>query len=177
LPLDVVEVHSTIVGDRVLIETMARARAATGVEMEALTAASVAALTVYDMCKAASKDIIIGPIRLLEKSGGRSGHFLRKERAVPGRVEAICISERRGMPKTALPAARLRADHGIEGDAHSGPGHRQVSILGHDDIESFKQTGRLDVQAGAFAENLIVADSTSARSDSAAACAWAAQRS
>jgi cyclic pyranopterin phosphate synthase len=78
LPLDVVEVHATLVGDRVLIETMARARAATGVEMEALTAASVAALTVYDMCKAASKNIVIGPIRLLEKSGGRSGHFLRK---------------------------------------------------------------------------------------------------
>ncbi|MGA7742218.1 MAG: cyclic pyranopterin monophosphate synthase MoaC [Polyangia bacterium] len=78
LPLDVVEIHATIVGDRVLIETMASARAATGVEMEALTAATVAALTVYDMCKAASKDIVIGPIRLLEKSGGRSGHFLRK---------------------------------------------------------------------------------------------------
>jgi cyclic pyranopterin phosphate synthase len=78
LPLDVVEVHATIVGDRVLIETMARARAATGVEMEALTAASVAALTVYDMCKAASKNIVIGPIRLLEKFGGRSGHLLRK---------------------------------------------------------------------------------------------------
>jgi cyclic pyranopterin phosphate synthase len=59
--LDVVEVHATIVGDRVLIETMARTRAATGVEMEALTAASVATLTVYDMCKAASKDIVIGP--------------------------------------------------------------------------------------------------------------------
>jgi len=53
-------------------------RAATGVEMEALTAASVAALTVYDMCKAASKNIVIGPIRLLEKFGGRSGHLLRK---------------------------------------------------------------------------------------------------
>ena len=76
---------------------------------------------------------------------------------MPGRVEGICISERRGMPKTALPAARLRADHGIEGDAHSGPGHRQISILGHDDIENFKQAGRLDEQAGAFAENLIVA--------------------
>jgi cyclic pyranopterin phosphate synthase len=43
--------------------------------MEALTAASVAALTVYDMCKAVSKGIVIGPIRLLEKSGGRSGHW------------------------------------------------------------------------------------------------------
>jgi cyclic pyranopterin monophosphate synthase len=78
LPLDVVEIRATIAGDRVIIETTARTRAATGVEMEALTAASVAALTVYDMCKAVSKDIVIGPIRLLEKSGGRSGHFLRK---------------------------------------------------------------------------------------------------
>ena len=78
LPLDVVEIHATLVRDRVLIETTVRARTATGVEMEALTAASIAALTVYDMCKAASKDIVIGPIRLLEKSGGRSGHFLRK---------------------------------------------------------------------------------------------------
>jgi cyclic pyranopterin phosphate synthase len=78
LPLDLVEFQATIVGDHVLIETTVRARAATGVEMEALTAASIAALTVYDMCKSASKDIVIGPIRLLEKSGGRSGHFLRK---------------------------------------------------------------------------------------------------
>jgi MOSC domain-containing protein YiiM len=61
------------------------------------------------------------------------------------------------MPKTALHAVRLRTDHGIEDDAHSGPGHRQISILGHDDIENFKQAGRLDEQAGAFAENLIVA--------------------
>lgn len=47
----------------------------TGVEMEALTAASVAALTIYDMCKAAQKDMVIGPVRLLEKSGGKSGDF------------------------------------------------------------------------------------------------------
>ena len=43
--------------------------------MEALTAASVAALTVYDMCKAVQKDIVIGQVRLLEKQGGKSGHF------------------------------------------------------------------------------------------------------
>jgi len=79
LPLDVVEVHAHIVGECVVIETVARTRAATGVEMEALTAAAVAALTVYDMCKAASKDLVIGPIRLLEKSGGRSGHYLNKD--------------------------------------------------------------------------------------------------
>jgi cyclic pyranopterin phosphate synthase len=79
LALDVVEVHASVVADRVVIETLARTRGSTGVEMEALTAASVAALTVYDMCKAASKDLVIGPIRLLEKSGGRSGHWHAKE--------------------------------------------------------------------------------------------------
>ncbi len=51
----------------------------TGVEMEALTAVSVAALTVYDMCKAVQKDMTISEIRLLEKSGGKSGHFVRPE--------------------------------------------------------------------------------------------------
>jgi cyclic pyranopterin phosphate synthase len=79
LLLDVVEVHVEIVGERAVIETLARARAATGVEMEAMTAAAVAALTVYDMCKAASKGISIEVVRLLEKSGGRSGHWQRKE--------------------------------------------------------------------------------------------------
>jgi len=79
LALDVVEVQASVVADRVVIETLARTRGSTGVEMEALTAAAVAALTVYDMCKAASKDLIIGPVRLLEKSGGRSGHWRAKE--------------------------------------------------------------------------------------------------
>ena len=49
----------------------------TGVEMEALTAASVAALTVYDMCKAASKGVVITDVRLLAKSGGKSGYWAR----------------------------------------------------------------------------------------------------
>ena len=57
------------------IESVARTKAETGVEMEALTAAAVAALTLYDMCKAVEKGISIGPIRLLEKSGGKSGHW------------------------------------------------------------------------------------------------------
>ena len=52
-----------------------RLRGQTGVEMEALTAASVAALTIYDMCKAVQKDMVIGQVRLLEKTGGKSGHF------------------------------------------------------------------------------------------------------
>ena len=61
------------------ITATARCTGATGVEMEAMTAAAVAALTVYDMCKAVQRDIVIENVRLLEKSGGKSGHFVREE--------------------------------------------------------------------------------------------------
>ncbi len=60
---------------RVRIESCCRLTGKTGVEMEALTAASVAALTIYDMCKAVQKDITIDNLRLLSKSGGKSGDF------------------------------------------------------------------------------------------------------
>lgn len=63
----------------VRLEALVRVTAKTGVEMEALTAASVAALTVYDMCKSVDRGMIIRRIQLEEKAGGRSGHFLRKE--------------------------------------------------------------------------------------------------
>ena len=61
----------------VVIITSVRCTGQTGVEMEALTAASVAALTVIDMAKAVDKNMVIGPIQLLEKSGGRTGHWKR----------------------------------------------------------------------------------------------------
>ena len=51
----------------------------TGVEMEALTAVSIAALTIYDMCKAVDRAMSLGPTRLVEKSGGKSGHFIREQ--------------------------------------------------------------------------------------------------
>lgn len=57
------------------IEATARVHGKTGVEMEALTAVTVAALTVYDMCKAVDRGMTLGPTRLLEKSGGKSGHY------------------------------------------------------------------------------------------------------
>lgn len=66
--------------NRVRIESLCRLTGKTGVEMEALTAASVAALTIYDMCKAVQKDMVIGPVRLLAKSGGKSGDFKVDER-------------------------------------------------------------------------------------------------
>ena len=61
------------------IEATARIVAKTGVEMEALTAVSVAALTIYDMCKAVDRAMVIDGIRLIRKSGGKSGDFVRDE--------------------------------------------------------------------------------------------------
>ncbi|QEH35061.1 Cyclic pyranopterin monophosphate synthase accessory protein 1 [Aquisphaera giovannonii] len=79
LGLDAVEVRlAAAPPDRVAIEATARLVGRTGVEMEALTAVSVAALTIYDMCKAVDRGMEIGPIRLEEKSGGRSGHYRRQ---------------------------------------------------------------------------------------------------
>ena len=62
---------------RVTIESRVRVLARTGVEMEALTAVAVAALTLYDMCKAVDREMTIGSIRLVRKQGGRSGTFVR----------------------------------------------------------------------------------------------------
>lgn len=73
LPLDHVEVAATFEATGIRIVSRVRCRASTGAEMEALTAASVAALTVYDMLKAADRAMVIGPVRLLEKRGGASG--------------------------------------------------------------------------------------------------------
>jgi len=63
--------------DRVAIEARARTVGRTGVEMEALTAVALAALTIYDMCKAADREMTIERIRLVRKRGGRSGDFTR----------------------------------------------------------------------------------------------------
>lgn len=62
----------------ILVKTMVSVLGRTGVEMEALTAASIASLTIYDMCKPVDKDIVISDIMLLEKSGGKSGTYKRQ---------------------------------------------------------------------------------------------------
>jgi cyclic pyranopterin phosphate synthase len=64
---------------RIDLEAVVRVSGKTGVEMEALTAVSVAALTIYDMCKAVDREMTIGEIRLVKKSGGKSGTFIRTE--------------------------------------------------------------------------------------------------
>jgi cyclic pyranopterin phosphate synthase len=59
------------------IETRVKLKGQTGVEMEALTAVATAALTIYDMCKAVDREMVISDIHLVEKKGGKSGHFVR----------------------------------------------------------------------------------------------------
>jgi cyclic pyranopterin phosphate synthase len=79
LPLESVTIDFDCTDDRALqIAATVQVEAKTGVEVEALAAVSVAALTVYDMCKSVDRGITIGPIQLEEKSGGRSGHWRRK---------------------------------------------------------------------------------------------------
>ena len=79
LPLSHIDLQAEIVSGGVRIRATVATTAPTGVEMEALTAAAVAALTVYDMTKALDKSIVIRNIQLEEKSGGKSGDFHRKK--------------------------------------------------------------------------------------------------
>lgn len=77
--LESAEISFELVDDRTLrIEAAVSVHGRTGVEMEAMTAVSVAALTVYDMCKAVDREMTIQTVQLLEKSGGKSGHFVRE---------------------------------------------------------------------------------------------------
>jgi cyclic pyranopterin phosphate synthase len=78
VPLDAVDLRLECLDDTTIaIEAQAKATARTGVEMEAMVAVATAALTVYDMCKSLDRAITIEAIRLEEKSGGKSGHFVR----------------------------------------------------------------------------------------------------
>jgi cyclic pyranopterin phosphate synthase len=160
LPLSHVEIVLTPAEDqpRVDIECTASTEGRTGVEMEALTGAGVAALTVYDMCKAVDRAIVIGDIRLLEKRGGKED-YVREEEAhadpesTGARVVSVNVSPGKGERKKPVGSAVLRAEHGLEGDGHAGAWHRQVSLLARESIDKMVAKG-LDVGPGDFAENL-----------------------
>ena len=167
----------------VAIEATCRCTGETGVEMEALTAASVAALTVYDMLKAHQRDMVVESTRLLEKDGGKSGHFVAAEKcgevassapapapATPrGRVEAVSVSERKGTRKVPRDSIEFVVGTGVAGDAHAGAWHRQVSLLPAESVDRMREAllcrqdveaGRVDAASelgpGAFAENVLV---------------------
>lgn len=72
-----------------------------------------------------------------------------------GKVMAVCISEKKGTQKVRVDEGHFIEEHGIEGDAHAGKWHRQVSLLSYDTIEDFKARGA-EIGNGAFGENIIV---------------------
>ena len=73
-----------------------------------------------------------------------------------GIIRAVCVSERKGTKKQSVSSVHLTEHHGIDGDAHAGPWHRQVSLLSYDKVKEFKRRGA-QVADGAFGENLLVA--------------------
>ena len=72
-----------------------------------------------------------------------------------GKIIAVCVSEQKGTQKKNVNSAVFMEDWGIEGDAHAGKWHRQISLLSHDKIEDFRARGA-EVKDGAFGENLVV---------------------
>lgn len=138
---------------RVYIFAKAKTVGKTGVEMEALTAVSIAALTIYDMCKAIDKEMVIGDIKLIEKRGGKSGHFVRSDLKM-GKVVSLNTSETKGVVKKPVNEVELIADFGIKGDAHAGKWHRQVSLLAEESIDKMKKMGLDHLDYGKFAENI-----------------------
>jgi len=109
-PLPLTEVSVEITPDRkvgtLVITASAATTAQTGVEMEAMTAAAVAALTVYDMVKSADRFVTITAVRLLEKSGGKSGTW---KRPAPKQVEAAAEAQSARTKSGAKPSKRARA--------------------------------------------------------------------
>lgn len=129
-----------------------KTRGKTGVEMEALNACSVTALTIYDMCKAIDRGMEVKNMRLLEKEGGKSGHFIAENKE--GLVLDVNLSEKKGVIKTPVEKGVLKVNHGLENDAHAGDWHRQVSLLAEESIDKMRAQGLPDLKDGDFAENI-----------------------
>lgn len=140
------------ISNGVEVEAEVKTTGKTGVEMEALTAVSIACLTIYDMCKAIDKDMIIDDIKLIKKTGGKSGVYMRQE--IKGKVLSVNISDKKGVIKTPITEGAFIINHGLENDAHSGPWHRQVSLLGIESFEKMRQEGIEGLVPGIFAENI-----------------------
>ena len=109
------------------IQVLCRLNGRTGVEMEALTAASVAALTLYDMCKAVDKGIVIGDIQLETKTGGKSGDWQRPEEAAA--VEQTPVEPSRTEPSRAATAEPIEATAGQAAPAARGDATVRVLFL------------------------------------------------
>ena len=146
------DIRFDIMDDCIEIEAETRTTGKTGVEMEALTAVSITCLTIYDMCKAIDKSMIISDIRLVKKTGGKSGVYMSNE--LKGKVLSINISNEKGVVKTPIKEGIFVEDFGLENDAHGGNWHRQVSLLGIESFEKMTKQGVEGLVPGIFAENI-----------------------
>lgn len=149
-----VDVRFSVETGGVGIEAACRCHGETGVEMEALSAVSAAALTVYDMLKAHQRDMVVEEVRLVEKTGGASGDFAARGARGAATVEAVCVSEEKGTRKHPVDEIELVVGEGVAGDAHAGRWHRQVSLLPAEAVDELRD--RLpDLAPGDFAENIL----------------------
>jgi cyclic pyranopterin phosphate synthase len=155
-------------GDFIEITATVKGVGKTGFEMEALVAVSVSALNIYDMCKAVDRGMTIGEIHLVKKSGGKSGTYIGsdcKGNQGLGRIVAVCLSQKRGVPKKPVSQALLKEGYGFVGDAHAGS-TRQVSLLAIESINKMlsalesinpdrMHSQGIKVTPGDSAENLV----------------------
>lgn len=146
------DIRFEIQDDGVEIEAEVTTEGKTGVEMEALTAVSIAGLTIYDMCKSIDKEMKIGQVRLIKKTGGKSGDYMCKEDKA--KVISINISKEKGVVKNPIEEGIFLEDFGLKDDAHSGKWHRQVSLLGMESFDKMKKEGAEGLVPGIFAENI-----------------------
>ena len=144
------DIRFNILPESIEVEAEVKTLGKTGIEMEALTAVSLACLTIYDMCKAIDKDMVIDDIRLIKKTGGKSGDYMRKE----GKVLSINISDKKGVIKEPIGSGLFIEDYGLENDAHSGNWHRQVSLLAIESFDKMENQGIEGLVPGVFAENI-----------------------
>lgn len=124
VPLSGVDISFAYEADGIAIEATARCKGETGVEMEAMVAVSVAGLTIYDMCKSHQRDMVVGAVRLLEKDGGRSGHFVR---AGEGGAVAGAAAERTPSVSAGASASQAAAPVFSSGATDPSPSRRNVT--------------------------------------------------
>lgn len=137
--------------DFIEVYSKVKTTAKTGVEMEALNSVTTALLTIYDMAKAIDRAMVISDVKLIKKTGGKSGVFLSK---LKGKVVSVNISDTKGVVKVPIEKGEFIEEFGLKGDAHAGKWHRQVSLLGVESIDKMKREGLYDLQLGDFAENI-----------------------
>jgi cyclic pyranopterin phosphate synthase len=137
--------------DFIEVYSKVKTTSSTGVEIEALNSVTTALLTIYDMAKAVDRAMVIEDVKLIKKTGGKSGVFLRK---IKGKVVSVNISETKGVVKVPIDKGEFIEGFGLKDDAHAGKWHRQVSLLGVESIDKMKREGLDDLQLGDFAENI-----------------------